>query len=232
MILFFVTDYRVINAANNEALDKRVFDKDALLLFQYFIYNSKNFESICPVLSTLIKLLKHSDKTVVSQSCYTILIFCQSFQRSRTALFEAQVCDKLIDLWVSTDEEEIIKPIFSIIKSLLVRFNAYKNQMLSKELNILEIIPKLVNSSDLNAIYACEIIKMIAMKPINAKKFGATEQIQLIIRMRTICSINNLLQSHNSFAVKSSALNALFVMAYNSTIDQLKPLAEQGLPHL
>lgn len=220
----FVADRRVINATDNELIIK-----DCLLLFQFFIYNSKSFESISPVLSTLIKFLKHNDKTIVSQSCHTLLIFCQSFQQSRTALIKPEICGKLIDLWVNTDDEAIARPIFSIMKSLLVRFNDYKNRLLSKELNILEMMPKLVRSSESNALFVCQLIQMIAMKPINAKKFDAIEQINLMVRMKTLRLVNDLLQSQKSFAIKSSAMNALFVMAHNSTIDQLRPLSEQGL---
>ncbi|CAG2161513.1 unnamed protein product [Oppiella nova] len=63
------------------------------------------------------------------------------------------------------------------------------------------------------------------MKPICAKKYAPTKQIQLIINKNTIQFINDLLENDNSFKVKSSALNAILVTAYNASC--LKALCSQ-----
>ena len=217
--------YSFTNDTNNEILIA-----NGLRLLKYFIFFAKDFQTVSPVLSTLIKGLKHSEETVIVQTCHTLLIFSQSFRESRQSIIDSNVCKRLTDLWLeSLEKEEIFRSIFSIIKSILPRFNDYKNHFLSKELNILEMIPKLVKSNEENRIYATDIIKMISMKPLNAQKYSSTEQINTIIKYKVIEDINNLLENDESNEVKSSALNAIFILAKNCELDQLNKLAEQGI---
>ncbi|XP_054166685.1 uncharacterized protein LOC128964150 [Oppia nitens] len=232
MALLLLPDNLLINdiiGVINESNDVNLVTL-SLKSMQFYLYYCRKFDTISAVLPVLTKLLNQTNMIIVAEVCNTIYIFTQMFQSSRKAVIASQVCHKLLDLWSDTTDEAIIKPIYSIFVAIVSRFNEYKNSMLGPDLNVLKIIPQLISSTDLNKLCAINLIKCLAMKPICAKHYLPQQQIQQIIDSKTICLINDLIENNdnNSDILKSSAVNAIFVMAYNASIDQLKYMADQG----
>ncbi len=200
---------------------------------QFYPIWSKNFDEISGILSSLIKFIRHSDKRIVSQSCYTLLIFSQNCREARFAIIKASISDKLVDLLLNCDsvhynsEEDFIKPIIGLFMTFLPLSNRYKNEFLKA--NILSIVTKNVNSCQCQKRYACDIIKMICMNPICSKLDKPTQQIQQIIDSKTLLLVYNLLENDDIFDVKFCALNAIFVAVYKANTQQLRELANQGI---
>ncbi len=216
----------------NETNDINII-KDALLLLQFYPIWSKNYEEMSSILSSLIKFIRHSDKSIVSQSCYTLLIFSQNCRNARFAIIDSSISGKLVDLLLNCDsvhynsEEDFIKPIIGLFMAFLPLYNGYKDEFLKA--NILSIVTKYVNSCQCQRRYACDIIKMICMNPICSKLDNPTQQIQQIIDSKTLLLIYNLLENDHIFDVKFCALNAIFVAVYKANNEQLRELANQGI---
>ena len=201
--------------------------KDSLLLIQCLIYYSPRYETTSHVLWPLMQLTKHSDPKVISESLYTLFVFNERFRESRQLLVKSRVLKEILDIWVdNTGDELIFKPIFGLITGTIARLPEYKEVLLGDDIDVLDIIPVLLKSGhELNKIYGNSIVKYVAMKAICNKYAKTEKQIQILIDKKCVELIAESLQNEPNIKVKRSALNAMFVITFNASKDQLKPLA-------
>jgi len=194
---------------------------------------SKNFETVSPILLPLNNFIKHNDKSIVSQSLYSLLVFSNNCTNARHAIIQSSISDELTELLLNCDsdhsnpDEDVVKPIMGLLMKLLPLLNRYKDEFLNS--NILSVIDKYVISCQCRRRYASDLIKLICMTPVCFKLDSPTNQIQQVIDSKKLLLINDLLENDDNSDVKSSALNAIFVVAYKSTTDQLKQLVDQGI---